>query len=152
MAFASLGVAVAEPAIAIGETSILFTVTDQAQYDQVTKDVLQAMSSYQASITAQPAWSSAYSQLVEFQKTHKGVPAALTDLSTVVQYTATPSWYTAMPSDLQQYLKKEDEARLEFLEDTVEDAMKGSAARPIDIGVYVHGAVATLIAIIAIAL
>ncbi|KAL5416312.1 hypothetical protein PMIN04_008206 [Paraphaeosphaeria minitans] len=152
VAFASLAAAAAEPGIAIGETSILFTVTDQAQYDQVTKDVLQAISAYQASVTAQPEWSSAYSQLVDFQKTHKGVPAALTDLSSDIQYTATPSWYAAMPSDLQEYLKKEDEARLEFLQDTVEDAVKGDAARPLGMGIYIHGAVAVMIAVVAIAL
>lgn len=93
MAFASLAAAVAEPGFAIaGGTSILFTVSDVAKYDQVTKDILQAYSSYDASVTAQPEWSSAFSQLVEFQKTHKGVPSGVTDLNTIIEYETTPSW------------------------------------------------------------
>ena len=87
--FASVAVAI--PDFAIG-TQILFTATNQAQMDSVTKALVEAQSSWQASVTAQPEWSSAWSALVDFQKTHKGVPDDVTATDTIIEYESTPTW------------------------------------------------------------
>lgn len=95
--FASFAVAVAvpEPVVIFGTllADVDVTVTDQAQYASVTQKVLHDLSTYQAALTARPEYSSYWSGLVEFQKTHKGVPSALVDPSTTLELTATPSWY-----------------------------------------------------------
>lgn len=81
----------AVPDFAIG-TQFLFTATNEAQLSSVSKALNDALSSYQASVTAQPEWSSAYSALVQFQKTHDGVPDDVTATDTIIQYATTPSW------------------------------------------------------------
>jgi hypothetical protein len=91
VAFASIAAAAAAPDFAIGE-GILYTATNEAELDAVTKAVIQALSTYQASLTVQPEWTSAYSALVEFQETHRGVPDIVTDLEAVTAYATTPSW------------------------------------------------------------
>jgi hypothetical protein len=89
--FASFAAAAPAPDFAIG-SGYLYTASNQAQLDTVTKAVAQALSSHQASLTAQPEWTSAYSALVEFQETHRGVPDIVTDLEAVTVYATTPSW------------------------------------------------------------
>lgn len=90
MAFASI--AAARPDFAIG-TGTRITAKDTAQLASITKAYVQAMESYQASLTAQPEWSSAYSALVEFQETGKNVPEDVTATDVVLTYTTTPDWY-----------------------------------------------------------
>ena len=86
-----VSIAAAVPDFAVG-TQFLFTATNEAQLSSVSKALNNALSSYHASVTAQPEWTSAYSALVQFQKTHDGVPEDVTATDTVIQYASTPSW------------------------------------------------------------
>lgn len=105
VAFASVAAAV--PDFAIG-TQSLFTAKDSAQLAAVTKALYEAASSYQASLTAQPQWTSAYSALVEFQQTGENVPEDVTATDTILTYSTTPDWLVSPSSnkmngtDLQQ--------------------------------------------------
>jgi len=90
VAFASI--AAAAPDFAIG-TGTIISAKDNAQLASLTKALVDAASSYQASLTAQPEWSSAWSQLVEFQSTGKNVPEDVTATDTILTYATTPDWY-----------------------------------------------------------
>lgn len=90
VAFASI--AAAAPDFAIG-TGTVISAKDNAQLASLTKALVDAASSYQASLTAQPEWSSAWSQLVEFQSTGKNVPEDVTATDTILTYATTPDWY-----------------------------------------------------------
>lgn len=89
VAFASI--AAAAPDFAIG-TGVRFTAKNNAQLASVTKAVGEAISSHQASLTAQPEWSSAFSQLVEFQSTGVNVPKDVTATDKLLTYATTPDW------------------------------------------------------------
>lgn len=89
MAFASI--AAAAPDFAIG-TESRFTAKDTAQLAAVTKALVEAAESYQASLTAQPEWTSAYSALVEFQQTGENVPEDVTATDVILTYSTTPDW------------------------------------------------------------
>lgn len=89
LAFAAA--AAASPDFAIG-SGIRFTAKDSAHLAAVTKALGEAASSYQASLTAQPEWSSAYSALVEFQETGKNVPEGVTATDRILTFATTPDW------------------------------------------------------------
>ena len=91
VAFASIAAAAPDFAIGPGFTTS-FTAKNQAQLASVTKAIIDAASSYQASMTAQPEWSSAYSALVEFQQTGKNVPEGVTATETILEFFTTPDW------------------------------------------------------------
>lgn len=91
VAFASM--AAAAPDFEIGPVyTSKFTAKDQAQLASMTKAIFDAASSFQASVTARPEYSSALSQLSEFQKTHSGVPEGVTATDTIIQFSTTPEW------------------------------------------------------------
>lgn len=92
VAFASI--AAAAPDFAIGTTRI--TAKDSAQLAAITKAIIDAGESWQASVTAQPEWSSAYSALVEYQKTGKNVPEGVTATDRILTYATTPDWYVRL--------------------------------------------------------
>lgn len=94
MAFAS--VAMAAPDFAIGTKEYSFSAKDTAQAAKLTKALAEAASSWQASVTAQPAYTSAWSELVEFQETHSGVPKGVTATDSIVQFASTPTWYAIL--------------------------------------------------------
>jgi hypothetical protein len=56
-----------------------------------------------------------------------------------------------MPTDLQNYLNENQKKQDELIASAVKGAT-GDAARPIGMGVYIHGAIVALIAGVAIAL
>ncbi|KAF2621712.1 hypothetical protein BU25DRAFT_233269 [Macroventuria anomochaeta] len=89
VAFASI--AAAAPDFGIG-TGTRVTAKDSAQLASMTKALLEAASSYQASLTAQPEWTSAYSALVEFQETGKNVPEGVTATDRILTFATTPDW------------------------------------------------------------
>lgn len=91
VAFAS--VAAAAPDFAIGTDYYSISATDTAQLSKITKALADAASSWQASVTAQPEYSSAWSELREFQETHSGVPEGVTATDSIVQYASAPTWY-----------------------------------------------------------
>lgn len=69
------------------------TVTGAAQAASITSAYAAAVKSWQASVTAKPEWTSAYSALVEYQSTGKDVPEGVTATDTILTYTTTPDWY-----------------------------------------------------------
>lgn len=96
VAFASI--AAAAPDFAIGTKEYSISAKDTAQLNQITKAVIDAASSWQASVTAQPEYSSAWSELVEFQETHSGVPEGVTATDSIIQYASTPTWHVVLTS------------------------------------------------------
>lgn len=88
VAFASVAAAV--PDFAIGVTSI--SAKDSSQLAAFTKAFVEAEEAWQASVTAKPEWSSAISGLIEYQKTGKDVPKAVTATDKVLTYYTTPDW------------------------------------------------------------
>lgn len=57
-----------------------------------------------------------------------------------------------MPSSLREYQEKEQQAALDFFEDSLEKAVKGDSSKLFSTGVYIHGAVVALIAGVAVLL
>lgn len=89
-------IAAASPDFAIGTESHV-TVTGVAEAASITSALGKALSSWQASATAQPEWTSAYSALVEYQETGKHVPEGVTATDRVLTYITTPDWYVSSP-------------------------------------------------------
>jgi hypothetical protein len=90
LTLALASVASAIPDFAIGIDYI--TAKDSAQLSSMTAAYLSAISSFQASMTAQPQWSSAFSALKEYQMTGKNVPDEVTATDAVLTYATTPDW------------------------------------------------------------
>jgi hypothetical protein len=90
-------VAMATPDFAIGTKQYTFSAADKSK---VTKAVMEAASSFHASVTAQPEYSSAWSELAEFQKTHSGVPEGVTATDSVIEFASTPTWYVFLNKPL----------------------------------------------------
>ncbi|KAF9695704.1 hypothetical protein EKO04_006503 [Ascochyta lentis] len=143
-------IASAVPDFAIG-TQYMVTAKDGAQLASITSAYVKAMESYQASLTAQPEWSSAYSALVEFQETGKNVPEGVTATDRILTYTTTPDWYNAMPTDLKNYIEKNRKEQ-DKIRDSVVASVKGDAATSKSLGMYVSAAMAAVVAGVAIAL
>ncbi|KAJ8116129.1 hypothetical protein OPT61_g2382 [Boeremia exigua] len=148
LAFASA--AAAAPDFAIG-SGIQFTAKDSSQFAAVTKALGEAASSYQASLTAKPEWSSAYSALVEFQETGKNVPEGVTATDRVLTFATTPDWYNAMPTDLKNFIENNRKEQDELIKNVLKQS-SGDSARPLGMGIYISGAVAALVGGVAIAL
>lgn len=87
-------VAAAAPDFAIG-TNFEVTLTNTAQAASITSAWAKALSSWQATLTAQPEYTSAYSALVEFQRTGDNVPEGVTATDRILTFTTTPDWYVA---------------------------------------------------------
>ncbi|KAG9202448.1 hypothetical protein G6514_004424 [Epicoccum nigrum] len=150
----SLGVT-ANPDFVIGDNVQSFTAKDKAEYAKITKAVIDAASSYQASVTAKPEWTSMWEALKEYQKTGKDVPEGVTATDRILTFSTTPSWYNAMPTDLKNYLDKSQEEQKELIASVLKKATGGStgdAARPISVGFYLSGALAALVGAVAMAL
>lgn len=96
VAFASVAAAAPAPDFAIGTDYYSVSATNSAQLSKITKALAEAASSWQASITAQPEYSSAWSELVEFQETHSGVPEGVTATDTIIPFATTPTWYVLL--------------------------------------------------------
>lgn len=90
----SLGVT-ALPDFAIATSPQMFTATDSAQLSKISKAVVDAVSSYQATKTAAPEWSSMVDALIEYQKTGDNVPEGVTATDRILTYTTTPDWYVS---------------------------------------------------------
>ena len=88
----SLG-ATALPDFVIATSLQRFTATNSAEYAKITKAVIDAASSYQATKTAAPEWSSMVDALIEYQKTGKNVPEGVTATDRILTFTTTPDWY-----------------------------------------------------------
>ena len=88
----SLGVT-ALPDFVIATSAQRFTATNSAEYAKITKAVIDAASSYQATKTAAPEWSSMVDALIEYQKTGKNVPEGVTATDRILTFTTTPDWY-----------------------------------------------------------
>lgn len=92
LALAFVSTAAAVPDFMIEPTSIRVTAKDRSQLAAITKAVVEAAESWQASVTAQPEWSSAMSGLIEYQKTGKDVPKAVTATDTIMTFYTKPDW------------------------------------------------------------
>lgn len=68
------------------------TAKNSAQLASITAAYASALESFQASMTAQPQWSSARSALIEYQSTGKDVPEDVTATDIILTYTTTPDW------------------------------------------------------------
>ena len=90
----SLGVT-ALPDFAIATSLQMYTATDSAQLSKISKAVVDAVSSYQATKTAAPEWSSMVDALIEYQKTGDNVPEGVTATDRILTYTTTPDWYVS---------------------------------------------------------
>jgi hypothetical protein len=97
----SLGVT-ALPDFVIATSAQRFTATNSAEYAKITKAVIDAASSYQATKTAQPEWSSMVDALIEYQKTGKNVPEGVTATDRILTFTTTPDWY--VPNDVSYWV------------------------------------------------
>ncbi|KAF1927113.1 uncharacterized protein M421DRAFT_421979 [Didymella exigua CBS 183.55] len=144
-------VAVAAPDFAIGSKQYSISAKDTAQLNQITKAVIDAASSWHTSVTAQPEYSSAWSELVEFQQTHSGVPEGVTATDSIIKYASTPTWYSAMPTGLKAYIEKNVKEQDELIASVIKKTT-GDAARPIGMGMYVSGAFAALVGGVVMAL
>jgi len=96
VAFASVAAAAPNPDFAIGTDYYSISATNTAQLSKITKALADAASSWQASVTAQPEYSSAWSELVDYQETHSGVPKGVTATDSIIQYASTPTWYVLL--------------------------------------------------------
>ncbi|KAJ4339882.1 hypothetical protein N0V87_002820 [Didymella glomerata] len=150
VAFAS--VAAAAPDFAIGTDYYSITATNTAQLSKITKALADAASSWQASVTAQAEYSSAWSELVDFQETHSGVPKGVTATDSIIQYASTPTWYDAMPTGLKAYIEKNKKEQQDLIASVIKKETTGDAARPVGMGMYVSGALAALVGGAAMAL
>ncbi|KAF1364539.1 hypothetical protein EJ07DRAFT_172558 [Lizonia empirigonia] len=151
-ALASL--AAAAPDFAIG-SNFEVTLTNITQAASITSAWVKALASWQATVTAQPEWTSAYSALVEFQETGENVPEGVTATDRILTYTTTPDWYNAMPTDLKNYIEKNRKEQDEILQSIVASATgaaTGDAASSRRVSVYISGAIAALVAGVAIGL
>lgn len=88
----SLGVT-ALPDFVIATSVQYFTAKNSGDFAKVTKALVDAASSYQATKTAAPEWSSMVDALIEYQKTGKNVPAGVTATDRILTFTTTPDWY-----------------------------------------------------------
>ncbi|KAH6644672.1 hypothetical protein C7974DRAFT_384074 [Boeremia exigua] len=144
LTLALASVAAAAPDFAIG-TPTLITPKDRSELAALTKALYEAASSYQASLTAQPEWSSAFSALKEFQTTATmSVPSDVTATDKILTFATTPDWFHAMPTDLQKYLENNMKNGEELIASVVKKTT-GDAARPLGMGIYISGAVAALV-------
>ncbi|KAF3036999.1 hypothetical protein E8E11_005490 [Didymella keratinophila] len=145
VAFASVAAAAPNPDFAIGTDYYSISATNTAQLSKITKALADAASSWQASVTAQPEYSSAWSELVDFQETHSGVPKGVTATDSIIQYASTPTWYDAMPTGLKAYIEKNKKEQQDLIASVIKKETTGDAARPIGVGIYVSGALAALV-------
>ncbi|KZM20368.1 uncharacterized protein EKO05_0006926 [Ascochyta rabiei] len=143
-------IAAAAPDFAIG-TQLTVTAKDGAQLASITSAYVKAMQSWQASVTAKPEWTSAYSALVDFQETGKNVPEGVTATDVILTYATTPDWYNAMPTDLKNYVEKNRQEQ-DAIRESILASVKGDAATARSLGIYLSGAMAALVAGVAIGL
>ncbi|KAJ4362686.1 hypothetical protein N0V95_001394 [Ascochyta clinopodiicola] len=143
-------IATAAPDFIIG-SEVTVTAKDRGQLASITSAYVNAILSWQASVTAKPEWTSAYSALVDFQETGKNVPEGVTATDAILTYSTTPDWYNAMPTDLKNYIEKNRKEQ-DAIRESVLASVKGDAATSRSMGMYLSGALAAFVAGVAIAL
>ncbi|KAF2995231.1 hypothetical protein E8E13_002464 [Curvularia kusanoi] len=86
----------------------------------------------------------------EYINTRKDIPEIVTATDRTTSYSTWPDWYKALPTDLKAYgeqiQKEQDELRASVIK-----KVTGGATRPGNLGVYVSGTIAVLVAGVAMA-
>lgn len=98
-----------------------------AAHESINKEFSDALTSYQAEITKAPEWASAMAILSAYQLTGDDVPAAVTATDDYVEYTTTPDWFKAMPTDAKNYFASIFAKEGEIYESAVAKLERGAA-------------------------